>query len=53
MVCFYSTFSVFLTTTGDDLYVDIKCNIRYGSFLSERIVRHVQAEVRRLGLEDD
>jgi hypothetical protein len=41
-----------LTMIGDALYIDIKCDLRYSYFFSERIIRQVQAEAIELGLDD-
>ena len=40
-------------TTGDYVYIDIKCGLPYGDVLSDRLFRQVKEQAVKLGLVEE
>lgn len=44
--------AILTVSTGEDRYIDIKCDNTIGGQLSQRILQHIQGQAIKLGLDD-
>lgn len=45
-------YAILMVSTGEDRYIDMKCDNAIGGQLSERILQHIHGQAVKLGLDD-
>lgn len=45
-------YAILMVSTGEDRYIDMKCDNAIGGQLSERILQHIHGQAVKLGLND-